>query len=317
MKNIDIAHEFFYSNFNDSRNFNNISYSENLFYSYYTVIGAVVQSKFGNNILLVSEDSMTSTTGRHIGYLINACPFSFLRVPMEYGNHYFSLEACIKRIVKNLEDYSNSKLSLKANRESYIQSFNQLQYINDNIQDIDSSLIEQYKPMFDLLNNSDEVKQLKAKLKEKAKQDRIKAEKELNELLNQYEYLDLAQFAFDIHHAKIVFDDYKTDREVSARVRKILNPSNDLSFAWIDEDENIVKTSKNIKMPMDIVRTGLKLWKHNKVKHGYRVGCYTVLEVRKDYVQIGCHKIPMENIKALYEKIFSNKAEKNNELQVA
>ncbi|OLA95035.1 MAG: hypothetical protein BHW64_00855 [Candidatus Melainabacteria bacterium LEY3_CP_29_8] len=236
---------------------------------------------------------------------------------MEYGNHHFSLETCINRIIKNLDYYADSKLSLKANREGFTQSFNQLQYINDNIQDIDSSLIEQYRPLFDLLNNSDEVKQLKAKLKEKAKQDRIKAEKELNELLNKYDYLDLAQFAFDIHHAKIVFDDYKTDRELSARVRKILNPSNDLSFAWIDEDENIVKTSKNIKMPMDIVRTGLKLWKHNKIKHGYRVGCYTVMEVKKDYVQIGCHKIPIENIKALYEKIFSNKAEKVEALQVA
>lgn len=316
MKNIDIAHEFFYSNFNSSRNFNNISYSENLFYSYYTVIGAVVKSKFGNNILLVSEDSMTSTTGRHIGYLINACPFSFLRVPMEYGNHYFSLEACIKRIVKNLEDYSNSKLSLKANRESYIQSFKQLQYINDNIQDIDSSLIEQYKPLFDLLNNSDEVKELKAKLKEKAKQDRIKAQQELNELLSNYNYLDLAKFAYDNYNSQIYFDDYNKTNTMQNRVKKALNPNKDLSFAWI-ENENTVKTSKNIRMPMDIVRTGLKLWKHNKIKHGYRVGCYTVLEVRKDYVQIGCHKIPIENIKALYENIFSHKAEENNELQVA
>lgn len=316
MRNINIAHEFFYSDFNSSRNFNNISYSENLFYSYYTVIGAVVKSKFGNNILLVSEDSMTSTTGRHIGYLINACPFSFLRVPMEYGNHYFSLEACIKRIVRNLDAYSNSKLSLKANRESYIQSFEQLQYINDNIQDVDSSLIEQYRPMFDLLNNSDEVKHLKAMLKEKAKQDRIKAKQELDRLLNTYNYLDLAQFAYDIYHAKIVFDDYKTDREMSARVKKVLNPNNDLSFVWI-ENENTVKTSKNIRMPMDIVRTGLKLWKHNKVKHGYKVGCYTVLEVRKDYVQIGCHKIPTENIQALYEVIYPNKTQKTEELQVA
>lgn len=72
MKNIDIAHEFFYSDFNSSRNFNNINYSENLFYSYYTVIGAVVKSKTGNNILLVSEDSMSSTTGKHIGNLISA-----------------------------------------------------------------------------------------------------------------------------------------------------------------------------------------------------------------------------------------------------
>lgn len=316
MRNINIAHEFFYSGFNSHRNFNNISYSENLFYSYYTVIGAVVKSKFGNNILLVSESSMSSTTGRHISHLINACPFSYLRVPMEYGNHYFSLEACIKRIVRNLDEYSNSKLSLKANRESYIQSFNQLQYINDNIQDVDSSLIEQYRPMFDLLNNSDEVKHLKAKLKEKAKQDRIKAKQELDRLLNTYNYLDLAQFAYDIYHAKIVFNDYKTDREMSARVKKVLNPNNDLSFVWI-ENENTVKTSKNIRMPMDIVRTGLKLWKHNKVKHGYKVGCYTVLEVRKDYVQIGCHKIPTENIQALYEVIYPNKTQKTEELQVA
>lgn len=315
MKNIDIAHEFFYSDFNSHRNFNNISYSENIFYSYYTVIGAVVKSKFGNNILLVSESSMSSTTGRHIGYLISACPFSFLRVPMEYGNHHFSLEACINRIVKNLDYYSNSKLSLKANRESYIQSFKQLQYINENIQDVDSIVIEQYKPMFDLLSNSDEVKQLKAKLKEKAKQDRIKAEKELNELLNQYNYLDLIQFAYD-YNSSIHFDDCQKEKAMQNKIRKALNPQNDLSFVWI-ENENTVKTSKNIKMSIDIVKTGLKLWKHNKVKHGYKIDYYTVLEVRKDYVQIGCHKIPVDNIKALYEKIFSNGAEKNKELQVA
>ena len=104
---------------------------------------------------------------------------------MEYGNHYFSLEACIKRIVHNLDCYANSRLSQKANRQGYINSFNQLQYINDYIQDVDSSLIDQYKPLFDLLNNSDEVKQLKAQLKENDRQDRIQAVKELQELLSQ------------------------------------------------------------------------------------------------------------------------------------
>ena len=311
MANIDIAHEFFYSDFNSSRNYNNISYSENLFYSYYTVIGAVVQSKTGSNILLVSEDSMSSTTGKHIGNLISACPFSFLRVPMEYGNHYFSLEACIKRIVRNLDYYSNSRLSQKANRQGYINSFNQLQYINDYIQDVDSSLIEQYKPLFDLLNNSDEVKQLKANLKEKDKQDRLKAQQELNELLNQYEYLDLIQFAYG-YSSTIHFDDYQKEKAMQNKVRKALNPKNDLSFVWI-ENEYTVRTSKNIRMNMDIVKTGLKLWKHNKIKHGYKVDYYTVLEVRKDYIQIGCHKIPTENIQALYEKIF--KTEPVKELQ--
>jgi len=315
MRNINIAHEFFYSDFNSHKNFNNISYSENLFYSYYTVIGAVVQTKTGSNILLVSEDSMTATTSKHIGYLISACPFSYLRVPMEYGNHYFSLEACIKKIIRNLECDANSKLSLKANREGYINSFNQLQYINDYIQDVDFNVIEQYKPMFDLLSDSKKVKELKAKLREKAKQDKIKAEKELKELLNQYEYLDLIQFAYG-YNSTIKFDDYNKAKAMQNKVRKALNPNDDLSFAWV-ENENNVMTSKNIRMSMDIVRTGLKLWKHNKVKHGYKVCHYTVLEVRKDYVQIGCHKIPMDNIKALYEKIFSNKAEKIEVLQVA
>ena len=316
MANIDIAHEFFYSDFDSSRNYNNISYSENLFYSYYTVIGAVVKSKTGNNILLVSEDSMSSTTGKHIGNLISACPFSFLRVPMEYGNHYFSLEACIKRIVHNLDCYANSRLSQKANRQGYINSFNQLQYINDYIQDVDSSLIEQYKPLFDLLNNSDEVKQLKAQLKEKDRQDRIQAEKELQELLTTYDYFDLIRFVYDNYNSTIKFDDYSKTKAMQNKVRKALNPNNDLSFVWI-ENEYSVRTSKNIRMNMDIVKTGLKLWKHNKVRHGYKVDFYTVLEVRKDYIQIGCHKIPTENIQALYEKIYPSKPEPVKELQVA
>ena len=316
MKNIDIGDEFFDSDFNSCKTFNNVSYNQNLFYSYYTVIGAVVQSKFGNNILLVSENSMSSTTGRHIGNLISSCPFSYLRVPMEYGNHYFSLEACINRIIKNLEEYLSSKLSLKANREGFIQSYNQLLYINDNIQSIDKYILEQYKSTFELLSNSKEVKKLKAELKEKARQEEIKAKQELQELLNNYGYLDLIQFVYDSDNSTIKITDYHKSKLMQNRVKKALNPHNDLSFVWI-ENENTVKTSKHIRMSMDIVKTGLKLWKHNKVKHGYKVDCYTVIEIREDYVQIGCHKIPIDNIKALYETIYQNKTQKFEELQVA
>lgn len=316
MKNIDIAHEFFYSDFNSCKTFNNVSYNQNLFYSYYTVIGAVVQSKFGNNILLVSENAMSSTTGRHIGNLISSCPFSYLRVPMEYGNHYFSLEVCINRIIKNLEEYLSSKLSLKANREGFIQGYNQLLYINDNIQNIDKYILEQYKSTFELLSNSKEVKKLKAELKEKARQEEIKAKQELQELLNNYGYLDLIQFVYDSDNSTIKITDYHKSKLMQNRVKKALNPHNDLSFVWI-ENENTVKTSKHIRMSMDIVKTGLKLWIHNKVKHGYKVDCYTVIEIREDYVQIGCHKIPIDNIKALYETIYQNKTQKFEELQVA
>ena len=116
--------------------------------------------------------------------------------------------------------------------------------------------------------------------------------------------------------ATIKFDDYSKTKAMQNKVRKALNPNNDLSFVWIENEYN-VRTSKNIRMNMDIVKTGLKLWKHNKIKHGYKVDFYTVLEVRKDYIQIGCHKIPTENIQALYDVIYPSKTEPVKELQVA
>ena len=153
-----------------------------------------------------------------------------------------------------------------------------------------------------------------AKLKEKDRQDRIQAEKELQELLTTYDYFDLIRFVYDSYNSTIKFDDYTKTKAMQNKVKKALNPNNDLSFVWI-ENEYSVRTSKNIRMNMDIVKTGLKLWKHNKIKHGYKVDFYTVLEVRKDYIQIGCHKIPTENIQALYEKIYPSKSEPVKELQ--
>lgn len=81
----------------------------------------------------------------------------------------------------------------------------------------------------------------------------------------------MVQFAFDVNKAKIVFDDYRKDCEMSEKIRKIFNPNNDLSYVWIDEDENIVKTSKHIRMTLNTVKAVLLLWNKNKVKHGYKI----------------------------------------------
>lgn len=316
MKNIDIAHEFFYTNFNKHKRFNNLGYSNNLFYSYSTVIGAVVEGKDGSKILLVSETSMSPTTGRHIANLISACPFNYLRVPMQYGKSSFSLIDCLNDIATNLDNYSNSKLSLKANRKGFIESYKQLLFINDYIKEVDLNIIECHREMYSLLNNSDEIKILKAKLREKAKQNKIKAQEELNRLLDSYSYLDLVEFVYDNMNSTIKFDDYYKTKSMQDKVKKALNPNNDLSFVWIENDYT-VRTSKSIRISIDVVKTGLKLWKHNKIKHGYKIECYTVMEIRKDYVQIGCHKIPMNNIKELYDRLFCIKKKDSKELQVA
>lgn len=98
---------------------------------------------------------MSPTTGRHIGNLISACQFDYCRVPMRYGKHSFSLDECIEDIITILSNYTAEKLTKKANRDGFAESYEQLLYINKYIKEIDSNIIQQFQPMFDLINHSE------------------------------------------------------------------------------------------------------------------------------------------------------------------
>ena len=84
-------------------------------------------------------------------------------------------------------------------------------------------------------------------------------------------------------------------------MKKYLNPNNNLSFIWFDGD--FVKTSQGVRVERQEVETLIKLWQLGKVKHGMIVGQYTILEITTEFVKIGCHKIPMQNIRELAEII--------------
>lgn len=62
------------------------------------------------------------------------------------------------------------------------------------------------------------------------------------------------------------------------------------SFVWRMGDD--VKTSQYITV----------LWKAGKPTLGKQVGQYTVSAVNDDYVQVGCHRIPVANLNALYRE---------------
>lgn len=72
------------------------------------------------------------------------------------------------------------------------------------------------------------------------------------------------------------------------------------SFIW--RADAVVKTTQGITVPWSDVELLLKLWKAGKPILGKRAGQYTVLAVNDDYVQVGCHRIPVANLNAIYEE---------------
>lgn len=72
------------------------------------------------------------------------------------------------------------------------------------------------------------------------------------------------------------------------------------SFIWRKGDD--VETSQFITVPWKDVELLLKLWKAGKPILGKKAGQYTVLAVNDDYVQVGCHRIPVANLNAIYEE---------------
>lgn len=72
------------------------------------------------------------------------------------------------------------------------------------------------------------------------------------------------------------------------------------SYIWRAGDD--VKTTQHITVPWRDVELLLRLWKAGKPILGEQAGRYTVLSVNDDYVQVGCHRIPVANLNALYRE---------------
>ena len=74
------------------------------------------------------------------------------------------------------------------------------------------------------------------------------------------------------------------------------------NYSYIWRAGDAVKTTQAITVPWIDVELLLKLWKAGKPILGKRAGQYTVLSVNDNYVQVGCHRIPVDNLNAIYEE---------------
>jgi hypothetical protein len=297
MRNVNVAHNFFY---HEGRTFDRssmtVSYRNNIYYSYNTAIGQITEDRQGRKVCIISNDGFSSTTRKHIGELRGASKYPTYYLPQNIGNREFYPREIVKELSENLKYYSESKLTQKPNREHFTETYLMLQSTLDlkMFKEYDKDIkkvLKQYETLYADINNPEKLKKIKEIQLERAKKEKAKLARKLKEYINKY---DVAQLA------RIVCEDLSVDAETRRSIRQYLNPNNDLSFIWFSNDK--VCTSQHISVDRREATALLHLWERGKLKHGMTISYYTVLEVKNDYIKVGCHKIPVSNLLALLEQ---------------
>lgn len=290
----NIYHNFFYDDENAycRKNYGPaVWYQDGVFYSYTTAIGRIYHMKDGNRALVYSATGFSSTTRKHIHDLWAACPFyKNISVPAKYEGHLTS-EEILSKIEAVLSAERN--FNRKEQREEFLNAFKALESLNElkGFKGI-PAMIRKYQGIANQLNDKAAYRALSAKIVEKRKKAEARAAVKRAKILKQYSKLNISD------QARAAYDyNSPLDSEAKAALRNALNPNRDLSFVWVDGD--FIKTSQQIRVPATEAARLLTLWKAGKLKHGMTIDRYTVLNVGDDIVKIGCHNIPVENLKAL------------------
>lgn len=318
--NETISHAFFYER-GDLIKKNHLHLWKNYkaIYSYSTPIAILEKDKNNNDILILSSNNMTHTTSRHINYVRRAAPCNIVYYPF-FRNNYFSDFWDIKRdLIDSLEEYKSLSDSYEC--DQFIKYFQSLEDLNEYF-DLDEHLIA-YKPLYlkakeslPVAKKSESLEKRRATIKEnKELKERFenmniedfenihyldKNEEKflknnsnlfLNKFFEKYSYLDLIEKTYTgvfNYFLKGILKAYLKDDEYS--------------YLYIKDD--LIKTSRGITQKIADIKPFLIAWKKGLLNHGEKIGIYTVLSVTDEFVKIGCHKIPTENIRKLYEAVF-------------
>lgn len=280
------AHAFFYSE-SDRVTFAkslSMTFDGPLFYSYSTVIAARTVDKAGAPVCLISRNSMSRTTGQHLSYPRSVCPCDYICVPFQYGDDFyrpgFNMFDCLAyRFKKMLQSAANARLTRAENRRALIDCYKDAKKFSERVFTLD------------FLNDFSDAYAAAAETEESGKEKRAALIKEIAEkakaaraaLIEKHGYVGAVMRAYT---------------EGDDKARRLLNPSNEFSFVWRDKDGDY-HTSQRICMDRRAGDAALKLWATGKLRPGMKIDIYTVISITRDFVKVGCHKIPTENLRAL------------------
>lgn len=300
--NKQIFHNFFYYADRTERGKSATHYTRGHFFSYATEIGMIYSGE-GRPVCFMADSSFSNTTAGHISALADACPLDIIRVPFEYGDDFSMYperapETLKNRFIAQLKSYAPEHFTRKPARDGFNNALHNFRaFLDCTGQTIPAREARALAVLEAAAEESPEAKARRAevarKRAEKTRRENARKAAELEKTLKALSISTLtekAQFAFTPGRA--------TDYDTRARVMAALRAEYPgYAFLWVDGDN--IKTSKGVTVDLETVRRAYSLFTAGKLTAGMHLGPYTVREIAADFVQIGCHKIAMENIREI------------------
>lgn len=321
--NREIFHRFFYAVESESgRAKSATSFSGWTFKSYRTTIGVKTQGKDGCPVLLIADSSFSNTTSAHLSALRAACPYTnshIIRVPFTWGDVWYKREYCIDdllhRFIDRLSNWEVDRLKYAESRRNFLRVYGDFSSFLELVapKRPAKAVMQKIEELAVIADETEDRKKrnelisgLTAKREAAAKRKAAAEKRKHAEFLKQFNdvpYLDLIRIAYWDHFRPEV------SHETRATLRGIFNPDNSLAYVVPEFLGDGVITTQGVRMDGRTVRAMLKAWKAERVSVGQHIGPYTIYEIKPGYVKIGCHKIPMQNIRELYSALIEDVAE--------
>lgn len=315
--NREIFHRFFYAGDDESgRAKSNTSFDGWEFKSYRTTTGVKTPGKDGRPVLLIADSSFSRTTGEHISALRAACPYPsshIIHVPFTWGDVWYKREYCIDdllhRFIDRLSNWEVDRLKYAESRRNFLRVYGDFSSFLELVapKRPAKAVMQKIEELAAIANETEDRKKRNELISGlTAKREAAAEKRKPAEFLKQFSdvpYLDLIRIAY--------WDRFRPEvsHETRATLRGIFNPGNSLSYVVPELSGEDVITTQGVRMDGRIVRAMLKAWKAGRVSVGHHIGPYTIHEIKPGYVKIGCHKIPMQNIRELYSALVEDAAE--------
>lgn len=316
-----IFHKFFYAGETENaKGRASVSFYGKTFKSYNTTIGIKTPGKDGRPVLLIADSSFSNTTSAHLSALCAACPYTsshIIRVPFDWGDRWYDLDICIadllRRFIDRLSNWKIDQLKYAESRRDFLRTYYNFSGFLELVapKRPARAILQKIEELAVIADETEDRKKrnelisgLTAKREAAAKRKAAAEKRKHAELLKQFSdipYLDKIRIAF--------FRPEGVDETARAALRSIFNPDGSLSYVVPELSGEGVITTQGVFMDCHTVRALLKAWKAGRIHAGQHIGPYTLREITPAYVQVGCHKIPMQNIRELYSALVEGAAE--------
>lgn len=287
--NTQIFHDFFYDDLSDAKRYKKAKsetcYSGKHFFSYATEIGAIYTAENGDNVLFISDYGFSNTTRAHLSALRQASPLPLIYVPFDWDDNFTSVNTLKKRFIEYFADVDAAFIRYAARRREFIAKFENFSKFLNAVAPYEVPAPE----LENLYNTARELDDARA-----GQRAAILERQKTRELERVKRYADLPLTAvIGTAYADAAAD--KTEKRDAISYLKTIYPGH--SFVWIDGE--YCRTSQGVRVPRATAAKLYKLYAAGRVKVGMHLDCYTILKLDTDFVQIGCHKIPVANIQAI------------------